>query len=80
MTIYSSYRSGEGRPLSLEDWKRIRIDVAKLHNDLELIDLAWTENDQEDSISATATIIHSVVGNKTKIAESAGGENGLSSV
>jgi hypothetical protein len=55
-SIYSSLRSAEGRPLSLDDWKQMRIDVAKLHDELGQIDLGWTEDDLTDSIAKTAAI------------------------
>jgi hypothetical protein len=66
----SSFHSGEGRPLSPEDWQQMRTDVAKLHNQLDQIDFAWTEDDQQDS-NATATIMNSDAGNKTAAGESA---------
>jgi hypothetical protein len=66
----SSFHSGEGRPLSSEDWQQMRTDVAKLHNQLDEIDFAWTEDDQMDS-NATATIMSSDTGNMTAAGESA---------
>jgi hypothetical protein len=66
----SSFHSGEGRPLSLEDWQQMRTDVTKLHNQLDRIDFAWTEDDQQDS-NATTTIMNNDAGTKTATGESA---------
>jgi hypothetical protein len=35
--------SGDGRPLSLSDWKRMRADVTKLYNRIDRIELTWTD-------------------------------------
>jgi hypothetical protein len=48
----------------------MRTDVTKLHNQLDRIDFAWTEDDEKDS-NATATILNNDVGNKTAARESA---------
>jgi hypothetical protein len=50
------FRSGEGRPLSLGDWKRMNTEVAKLHNALGQIDLAWTEDDLNAQTARPAAI------------------------
>jgi hypothetical protein len=54
MTYLFVFRSGEGRTLSLEDWKRMNTEVAKLHNALGQIDLAWTEDDQSAQTARAA--------------------------
>lgn len=59
--FYSSFHSGEGRSPSLEDWQRMRTDVANLHNQLDQLDFAWTEDDQKES-NATTTIINGDAG------------------
>jgi hypothetical protein len=48
----------------------MRTDVAKLHNQLDQIDFAWIEDDQQDS-NATTTIMNSDAGSKTAAGESA---------
>jgi hypothetical protein len=57
LIIYVSNRSGEGRALSLDDWKRMRTDAAKFHDALCQIDLAWTEDDKKDSTPSKTTAI-----------------------
>jgi hypothetical protein len=79
MTYLFVFRSGEGRPISLETWKRMNAEVAKLHNALGQIDLAWTEDDINAQIArpainaASATLSSgtgSVVENKVIVDES----------
>lgn len=42
----------------MEDWKQLRADVAKLHDSLGQIDLAWTDDDAEvDTDTTGATLI-----------------------
>jgi hypothetical protein len=65
-------RSGEGRPLSHEDWKRMSTEVAKLHNALGQIDLAWTEDDLSDQtarpvFNAASTTLTSGAGSVVEI-------------
>ena len=38
--------SGDGRPLSLSDWKRMRADVTNLFNRIDGIELMWTNTDE----------------------------------
>jgi hypothetical protein len=65
----SSFHSGEGRTPSLEDWQRMRTDVAKLHNQLDRIDFAWTDDDQQDN-NATPTTSNGDAGNRTAAGKS----------
>eukprot|EP00978_Attheya_sp_CCMP212_P029521 scaffold105105_cov62-Attheya_sp.AAC.2 len=37
---------GDGRPLSLSDWKRMRADVTNLYNCIDRIELTWTNTDE----------------------------------
>jgi hypothetical protein len=67
---YSSFHSGEGRSLSLGDWQQMRADVADLHNQLDQLDFAWTDDDQKDN-NETTTIINSDSGNKSAAGETA---------
>jgi hypothetical protein len=54
MLCFFFVRSGESRPLSLELWKRMNTEVAKLHSALGQIDLAWTEDDRSDQTARPA--------------------------
>jgi hypothetical protein len=67
---YSSFHSSEGRAISLEAWQQMRTDVANLHNQLDQLDFAWTEDDQKDS-NATTTIINGDAGDKSAVGETA---------
>jgi hypothetical protein len=68
--FYSSFHSGEGRSLCLEDWQQMRTGVANLHNQLDQLDFAWTEDDQKDN-DATPTIRNGDAGDKSAAGETA---------
>ena len=48
----------------------MRTDVANLHNQLDQLDFAWTEDDQKDN-NATTTIISGDTGDKSAAGETA---------
>jgi hypothetical protein len=43
--------------LTLADWKQLRGEVAKLHDGLTQIDLAWAEDDRDDPNATSTTTV-----------------------
>jgi hypothetical protein len=46
----------------LADWQRMRVDIAKLKSEIDRIDLAWSDDDQNGIFSGPAAITNASSG------------------